>query len=113
MSGEDEPGCDGAIHSPKLSLQELVLRGAHCEVVFRAHHNKVDTAIVKAIPGGEGRGGEGRGGEGRGGEGRGGEGRGGEGRGGEGRGGEGRGGEGRGREGRGGERRGGEENEVT
>ena len=57
VSSEDEPGCDGAIHSPKLSLQELVLSGAYCEVVFRAHHNKVDTAIVKAIPGGEGRGG--------------------------------------------------------
>ena len=50
MSGEDKPGCDRAIHGPKLSLQELVLSGALSEVVLCTHHNKVDTAIVKAIP---------------------------------------------------------------
>ena len=50
MSGEDKPGCDRAIHGPKLSLQELVLSGALSEVVLCAHYNKVDTAKVKAIP---------------------------------------------------------------
>lgn len=50
VSRENQPWCFGPVDRFKMVDQIDVLYRSLCEVVLRAHHHEMDTAIVKPIP---------------------------------------------------------------
>ena len=53
VSSKHQPWCCRAVDSLKVVIQPLILRRRCPKVMLCAHDNKVDVAIVKAIPEGE------------------------------------------------------------
>lgn len=50
MSRENQPWCLGPVDSFQMVDKKRVLLRPHGEVMLRAHHHEMDTAIVKTIP---------------------------------------------------------------
>ena len=50
MPSEDQPGCRGLVNIAQVILQKLVLNGANSEVVFCAHDEEMNTAVVHTVP---------------------------------------------------------------
>ena len=50
MSRENQPWCFGPVDSFQMVDQKSVLLRSLGEVVLRAHHHEMDTAIVETIP---------------------------------------------------------------
>ena len=53
VSSKHQPWCCRAVDSLKVVIQPLILRRVWPKVMLCAHDNKVDVAIVKAVPEGE------------------------------------------------------------